>query len=147
MQLLHSTPVSLGGVTLRLARLDNQEYRACIRSGFGSSTAFISLSPGLVCVFDSPTASGLTHQEVGAGGHFLGAMHTMERFRTCFYRPMLSSSENYERWMRNGAQDAAARAGKIYQQRLEAYEQPALDEGVRQEMEEFVNRRRKELGD
>ncbi|MBA1837224.1 hypothetical protein GC584_01860 [Corynebacterium sp. zg912] len=68
MQLLHSTPVSLGGVTLRLARLDNQESRACIRSGFGSSTAFISLSPGLVCVFDSPTASGLTHQEVGAAG-------------------------------------------------------------------------------
>ena len=44
------------------------------------------------------------HEEVGHGGHFLGAMHTMERFRTCFYRPMLSSSENYERWMRNGAQ-------------------------------------------
>src|SRR3712207_3521531 len=37
------------------------------------------------------------HEEVGHGGHFLGAMHTMERFRTCFYRPMLSSSENYER--------------------------------------------------
>ena len=44
------------------------------------------------------------HEEVGHGGHFLGAMHTMERFRTCFYRPMLSSSENYERWMRNGGQ-------------------------------------------
>ena len=42
------------------------------------------------------------HQEVGHGGHFLGAAHTMERFRTCFYRPLLSSSENYERWMRNG---------------------------------------------
>src|SRR3954452_25162988 len=27
------------------------------------------------------------HEEVGHGGHFLGAMHTMERFRTCFYRP------------------------------------------------------------
>ena len=47
------------------------------------------------------------HEEVGHGGHFLGAMHTMERFRTCFYRPMLSSSENYERWMRNGGADAA----------------------------------------
>ena len=34
-------------------------------------------------------------------------MHTMERFRTCFYRPLLSSSENYERWMRNGGVDAA----------------------------------------
>ena len=45
------------------------------------------------------------HEEVGHGGHFLGAMHTMERFRTCFYRPLLSSSENYERWMRNGGAD------------------------------------------
>jgi trimethylamine---corrinoid protein Co-methyltransferase len=87
------------------------------------------------------------HTEVGHGGHFLGAMHTMERFRTCFYRPLLSSSENYERWMRNGGNDAAARATKIYQDKLEAYEQPPLDEAIRQEMEEFVNRRRKELGD
>ena len=47
------------------------------------------------------------HEEVGHGGHFLGAMHTMERFRTCFYRPMLSSSENYERWNRNGGLDTA----------------------------------------
>ena len=87
------------------------------------------------------------HEEVGPGGHFLGAMHTMERFRTCFYRPLLSSSENYERWMRNGGNDAAARATKIYQQKLEEYEQPPLDEAIRQEMEEFVVRRRKELGD
>jgi len=87
------------------------------------------------------------HQEVGHGGHFLGAMHTMERFRTCFYRPMLSSSENYERWMRNGGVDAAGRARKIYLQRLEAYEQPPLDDAVRQELEEYVVRRRKELGD
>src|SRR4029453_11784060 len=42
------------------------------------------------------------HTAGGTGGHFLGAHHTMERFRTGFYRPMLSSSENYERWMRNG---------------------------------------------
>ena len=50
------------------------------------------------------------HQEVGPGGHFLGAVHTLERFRDCFYRPLLSSTENFERWERNGAQDAAARA-------------------------------------
>src|SRR3954453_3645494 len=87
------------------------------------------------------------HEEVGHGGHFLGAMHTMERFRTCFYRPMLSSSENYERWMRNGGMDAAARAAKIYRQRIEEYEPPPLDEAVRAELEEYVTRRRKELGD
>jgi trimethylamine--corrinoid protein Co-methyltransferase len=87
------------------------------------------------------------HQEVGHGGHFLGAMHTMERFRTCFYRPLLSSSENYERWMRNGGKDTAQRAGEIYRKKLEEYEQPPLDDGVRQELEEYVARRRRELGD
>ncbi|MEZ5093460.1 trimethylamine methyltransferase family protein [Nocardioides sp.] len=87
------------------------------------------------------------HEEVGHGGHFLGAMHTMERFRTCFYRPFLSSSENYERWMRNGGQDTAARAGKIWRDKLEAYEPPPLDEAIRAELEEYVVRRRAELGD
>ena len=53
---------------MRLARVDSAETRACIAAGFGASTAFISLSPGLVCVVDSPTATGLTHQEVGAAG-------------------------------------------------------------------------------
>ena len=87
------------------------------------------------------------HQEVGHGGHFLGAAHTMERFRTCFYRPFLSSSDNYERWMRNGGLDTAARATKIYQDKLEAYEPPPLDDAIRAELEEYVTRRRTELGD
>lgn len=87
------------------------------------------------------------HEEVGHGGHFLGAMHTMERFRTCFYRPLLSSSDNYERWMRNGAKDTNARATETYKKTLEDYEQPPLDDAVREELEEYVVRRRRELGD
>jgi trimethylamine--corrinoid protein Co-methyltransferase len=87
------------------------------------------------------------HEEVGHGGHFLGAMHTMERFRTCFYRPFLSSSDNYERWVRFGSNDTSARAKKIYEDKLEAYEAPPLDDAIRQELEEYVTRRRKELGD
>ncbi|CAA9520399.1 MAG: Trimethylamine methyltransferase family protein, partial [uncultured Thermoleophilia bacterium] len=53
------------------------------------------------------------HLEVGHGGHYLGAAHTLERFRDCFYRPHLSSTENFERWKRLGARDAAARAAEI----------------------------------
>jgi trimethylamine--corrinoid protein Co-methyltransferase len=87
------------------------------------------------------------HTEVGHGGHFLGAAHTMERFRTCFYRPLLSSSQNYERWVRAGAKDAAARATEIYQKRLAEFEAPPLDDAIRQELNEYVSRRRKELGD
>ncbi len=87
------------------------------------------------------------HEEVGHGGHFLGAAHTMERFRTCFYRPFLSSSDNYEKWMRTGGLDTAARATQIYQAKLEAYEPPPLDDAIRAELEEYVTRRRHELGD
>jgi trimethylamine--corrinoid protein Co-methyltransferase len=96
---------------------------------------------------DESTLAFDAHQEVGHGGHFLGAMHTMERFRTCFYRPLLSSSENYERWMRTGGNDTSARATKIYKSTLEAYEAPPLDDAIRAELEEYVTRRRAELGD
>ena len=87
------------------------------------------------------------HEEVGHGGHFLGAAHTMERFRDCFYRPFLSSSDNYERWTRLGGRDTATRAGEIVDKTLEEFEAPALDDAVREELEDFVIRRRTELGD
>jgi trimethylamine--corrinoid protein Co-methyltransferase len=87
------------------------------------------------------------HQEVGQGGHFLGAVHTLERFRECFYRPLLSSTENYERWNRNGGKDAAARASEIVDRTLEQYEQPELDGDLRDELKAYVDRRRTELGD
>jgi trimethylamine--corrinoid protein Co-methyltransferase len=71
----------------------------------------------------------------------------MERFRTCFYRPLLSSSDNFDRWKKNGSKDAAARATDIYKKRLEEYEQPPIDDAIREELEEYVVRRRRELGD
>ncbi len=87
------------------------------------------------------------HEEVGHGGHFLGAQHTMERFRECFYRPLLSSTSNYERWLRMGGKDTTARAGEIWAKTLAEYEQPPLDDAIRAELEEYVARRRAELGD
>ena len=86
-------------------------------------------------------------QEVGHGGHFLGAEHTMERFRECFYRPMLSSTANFERWLKLGGKDTAARAGEIWRKKLESFEAPPLDDAIRAELDDFVTRRRRELGD
>jgi trimethylamine--corrinoid protein Co-methyltransferase len=87
------------------------------------------------------------HLEVGQGGHFLGAMHTLERFRDCFYRPLLSSTDNFDRWSRGGGLDANARAGTIWRETLEGYEQPAMDAGTDEQLREYVTRRRAELGD
>ncbi len=87
------------------------------------------------------------HQEVGHGGHFLGAMHTLERFRECFYRPLLGSTENFERWTRNGAPDAAVRAGQIWRSTIDSYTAPQLDAELEDRLSSFVKRRRYELGD
>jgi len=85
------------------------------------------------------------HLEVGHGGHFLGAAHTMERFRDCFYRPLLSSSENFERWTRNGAKNTAVRANEIAHKKIEEYEMPPMDDAIKAELDEFVQKRKQEL--
>ena len=87
------------------------------------------------------------HQEVGQGGHFLGAVHTLERFRECFYRPLVSSTENFERWKGKGARDTATRANEIWKKTLEEYEKPPIEPELEAELKAFVDRRRTELGD
>jgi len=49
--------------------------------------------------------------------------------------------------MRNGAKGTAARETELYQKKLDEYEQPPLDDAIRQDLEEYVVRRRAELGD
>src|SRR5438874_38773 len=97
-------------------------------------------------VDDASLAYG-AHVEVGHGGHFFGAEHTLERFRECFWRPTVASTENIDRWTRNGSLDHAARASARWKELLETYEQPPLDESVEEELLEYVQRRAAELGD
>jgi trimethylamine--corrinoid protein Co-methyltransferase len=87
------------------------------------------------------------HAEVRQGGHFFGAEHTLERFRDCFWRPTVASTDNISRWMANGSLDHAARASRRVAELLASYEQPPLDQAVADELIEFVERRAAELGD
>jgi trimethylamine---corrinoid protein Co-methyltransferase len=85
------------------------------------------------------------HAEAGHGGHHFGTAHTLERFRECFYRPHLFSTENFDRWTRNGSLDAAARAPGRWKALVEAYEQPAIDDDALGRLNEYVERRKQEL--
>jgi trimethylamine--corrinoid protein Co-methyltransferase len=85
------------------------------------------------------------HAEVGHGGHFFGAEHTLARYRDCFYRPLVFSTEGHDRWQGRGSIDAAGRAGVRWRELLERYEEPTLDGAIRAELEEFVARRRREI--
>ena len=84
--------------------------------------------------------------EVGPGGHFFGCDHTMARYETAFYRPMLSDWRNFENWRDAGAVEASDRATKIWKQLLTDYEEPSLDPAIAEEIEDFVARRVAEGG-
>jgi trimethylamine--corrinoid protein Co-methyltransferase len=85
-------------------------------------------------------------EAVGPGGHFFGSPHTMERYETAFYQPMLSDWRNFESWQENGALDATRRAHHIYRRLLDSYEKPTLDAAVKEELDAFVARRKREGG-
>ena len=84
-------------------------------------------------------------QEVGPGGHFFGAAHTLERYETAFYRPLVSDWSNYENWRDAGSRDAAQRAHGIWKALLAEYEAPPLDPGVREALAAYVARRKEAL--
>ena len=84
--------------------------------------------------------------EVGPGGHFFGVAHTRERFRSAFYRPMVSDWRNWGSWVEAGKPEAVTRANKLVKDFLGAYEQPAMNDARRDELAEFVERRVAEGG-
>jgi len=83
--------------------------------------------------------------EVGPGGHFFGTAHTLERFETAFYRPMLSDWRNFETWQEDGARTATERANAIWKQLLAEYVPPPLDNGAAEALDAFVDRQKREI--
>ena len=84
-------------------------------------------------------------REVGPGGHFSGAAHTLARYETAIYQPMLADWRNFETWQEAGAETATQRATAIWKSLLEAYEQPPLDPAVAEALDAYVRRRKEEI--
>ena len=85
-------------------------------------------------------------REVGPGGHFFGIQHTQDRYETAFYSPFLSDWSNFENWEEHGAVTTVERANKVCKQILAEYEEPPMDAGIREELEAFVEKRKREGG-
>jgi trimethylamine--corrinoid protein Co-methyltransferase len=82
---------------------------------------------------------------VGPGGHFFGSPHTLERYETAFYRPLVSDWRNFETWQEDGARTATERANTIWKRLLAEFEAPAMEPGTREELDDFVARRKREI--
>ena len=85
----------------------------------------------------------IIHQE--GGGHFFGVEHTMSRYETAFYQPILTEQRNFETWEEAGSLDAQMRANRIRKQLLTDYQQPMLDPAIDEELTEYVARRKASL--
>jgi trimethylamine---corrinoid protein Co-methyltransferase len=97
-------------------------------------------------VIDADTLAFDAIKEVGPGGHFFGVGHTLERYETAFYSPILSDWRNYESWREAGALTAEQRANAIWKQLLVDYQQPPLDPSIDEALKSFVERRKREGG-
>ena len=84
-------------------------------------------------------------KEVPVGGHFFGSTHTLARYESAFYRPLLSDWSNYENWVDAGSRDATRRATGIWKKMLADYVPPHLDPAVREAIDAYVARRKAEI--
>lgn len=83
---------------------------------------------------------------VDPGGHFFGTEHTLERYRSAFYEPIVFDRSNFGQWTEAGSLESPVRANKLWKEILASFEPPALDESVAGELKEFVARRTAEGG-
>ena len=84
--------------------------------------------------------------ETPPAGHYFGSAHTLARYETAFYQPLLSDWRNFETWSEDGAHDAATRANAIWKQLLREYQAPPLDPAVDEALEAYITRRKEEIG-
>ncbi|MDE2445055.1 MAG: trimethylamine methyltransferase family protein [Alphaproteobacteria bacterium] len=85
-------------------------------------------------------------REVGPGGHFFGAQHTLGRYANAFYQPLISDWRNNQQWVAAGKPEAINRANHVYKQALDEYQQPYMDPAIKEELNTFVDRRLAEGG-
>jgi len=80
--------------------------------------------------------------EVEPGGHHFGTAHTLARYETAFYSPLMSDRQNFENWSESGGIDATTRANLIWKQMLAEYEQPPLDPAIDEALVSYVAKRK-----
>ena len=96
--------------------------------------------------FSEPELAVDAIADVGPGGHFFGTRHTLERYETAFYEPVLSDWRNFETWKSDGAVDTTRRATRVWRRLLDEYETPDMDPGIAEELTAFIRRRKQEGG-
>ena len=85
-------------------------------------------------------------REIGSGGHYFGAAHTLERYRTAYYAPFVSDWSNFGQWQEGGGRTATERAQELWPRVLADFRPPEVDREVVEAIDAFISRRTEEGG-
>ncbi|WP_299685195.1 trimethylamine methyltransferase family protein [uncultured Tateyamaria sp.] len=80
-------------------------------------------------------------EEVQPGGHFFGASHTMDRYATEFYEPVVADFANFGTWTERGSADATTRATDIWKGILRDFIPPLGNDDRLEALETYIARR------
>ncbi len=83
---------------------------------------------------------------VAPGGHFFSAPHTMARYRTAFYEPVVADWSNFGTWQEAGGKTATERAQGVWKKRLAQFQPPAGAEAIAAALDPFIERRKQAGG-
>jgi trimethylamine--corrinoid protein Co-methyltransferase len=84
-------------------------------------------------------------RRIGPGGHYLGDEFTIAHFRDAFAMPEVMDFSSFEQWSAAGSNDMAARCRTKARALLAEFEAPAMDVAVRDELDDFVARRKRQI--
>jgi len=62
--------------------------------------------------------------DVQPGGHFFATQHTMDRFSTAFYDPIVADLNNFGTWTESGSLTSAERATSVWKTKLNEFVPP-----------------------
>ncbi len=85
-----------------------------------------------------------TIKRMGSDGNYLTHPTTFKHCRS-LYQPFLFTRDDYQRWERRGARCVADKTEQILAERLARYEKPPIDQGLEQELGDYVRRQKKYL--
>ncbi len=130
LRILSDHGVEVGGVSAR-------DLLAGAGADVDPATDIVRVPP-----VNSDTLALDTIGAVPTGGHLFGEAHTIARYETAFYQPILSDWTNFETWAENGAQTATERAIRIWKQALAEYVPPEVLPERREALEAYVASRK-----
>lgn len=84
-------------------------------------------------------------KEVRPGGHHFGTAHTLARYESAFYAPLVANRQNFESWQESGSIDTAERANTIWKKLLADYQKPPIDAATEEALQSYVDKRKREI--